>query len=344
MRTRDFATTAAVPTCQERTTVLMAAPDSAGGQRFRLPDRPLRSAVIVNPVRVTGAAQLREVLEATLAKAGWPPTTWHETTAADPGTGQARQAVAQGADVVFVCGGDGTVRSVVAGLIGSATALAVLPAGTGNLLAMNLGLPLDHAEGIRLAVQGARRRIDVGQVDGEVFAVMAGMGFDAVLMAEASTTLKARLGPIAYVLSALRHLLDRPMRVDIVIDDAPALRRRARTVLVGNVGELQAGIALFPDAEPDDGRLDVAIIAPKHLGHWARIAWGVLRRHRKVPRLEILRCSRITVRSDREQPRELDGDVIRPGRTLDVSIRSGALLVCCPAEYSDSDQPTGDHR
>jgi diacylglycerol kinase family enzyme len=137
---------------------------------------------------------------------------------------------------------------------------------------------------------------------------------------------------LAYVLSALAHLFDRPMRVDICIDDAPALRRKARTVLVGNVGALQGGITLFPDAEPDDGRLDLAIIAPRHLGHWARIAWGVLRRHRRVPRLEILRCSRVTIRSDREQSRQLDGDVIAAGRTLDVAVRPGALLVCSPVD------------
>ena len=308
----------------------MAAPGS-DGTKVQLPDRPRRSALIVNPVRVPGAQELRELLVSTLERAGWPTPEWFETTAADPGTGQARLAAAQGAEVVFVCGGDGTVRSVVAGLVGTDTALAVLPAGTGNLLAVNLGLPMEHADGIRLALAGARRRIDVGEVDGEVFAVMAGMGFDAVLMDEASTVLKAKIGPLAYVLSAVKHLLDRPMRVDISIDDGPAMRRRVRTVLVANVGGLQGGIALFPDAEPDDGRLDVAIIAPHHLGHWARIAWGVLRRHRQVPRLEIHRCSRIAVRSDREQARELDGDVIAPGRTLDVSVRPGALLVCCPA-------------
>jgi YegS/Rv2252/BmrU family lipid kinase len=317
----------------------MAAPDSVDQHLTSARNRPLRSAVIVNPVRVDGVHRLRGQIESTLTQAGWPPPSWFETSAADQGTGQARQAVAQGAEVVFVCGGDGTVRSAVAGLVGTDTALAVLPAGTGNLLAMNLGLPIDHTEGVRMAIHGGRRRIDVGQVDGEVFAVMAGMGFDAVLMDEASTVLKAKIGPLAYVLSALKHLLDRPMRVDIAIDDAPALPRRVRTVLVANVGGLQGGIALFPDAEPDDGRLDVAIIAPHHLGHWARIAWGVLRRQRRVPRLEIHQCSRIAVHTDRDRPRQLDGDVIAPGRTLDVSVRPGALLVCCPAEPAPDGGP-----
>lgn len=322
----------------------MAAPESVGRQRVLVPERGQRSAVIVNPVRVDGVPRLRELLESTLTGAGWPAPLWYETTAADPGTGQARAAVAQGAQVVFVCGGDGTVRSVIAGLVGTDAALAVLPAGTGNLLAVNLGLPIDHAAAIAIAVRGGRRRIDVGEVDGEVFAVMAGMGFDAVLMDEASTTLKARIGPLAYVLSALKHLLDRPMRVLIKIDDAPALHRRARTVLVGNVGALQGGIALFPDAKPDDGRLDVAIIAPHHLGHWARIAWGVLWRHRRVPRLEILRCSRIRIHSDRTQPRELDGDMIAPNRTLNVSVRPGDLVVCCPVDDPPGRPPTPDVR
>ena len=314
----------------------MAAPESTGRPRVQAPDRGQRSAVIINPVRVDGVPQLRELLASTLADAGWPAPLWFETTAADTGTGQAREAVAQGAEVVFACGGDGTVRAVVAGLAGTDVALAVLPAGTGNLLAVNLGLPIDHAAGIAVALAGGRRRIDVGGVGdagaagGEVFAVMAGMGFDAVLMDRASTTLKASIGPLAYVLAAVKHLLDRPMRVLIEIDDAPALHRRVRTVLIGNVGGLQGGIALFPDAEPDDGRLDVAIIAPKHLGHWARIAWGVLWRQSSVPRLEIVQCSRIRIHSDRAQLRELDGDVIASGRTLEVSVRAGALLICCP--------------
>ena len=303
-------------------------PEPAGRQRRASADEPLRSAVVVNPVRVEGLAHLRGTVEAALSAAGWPAPAWFETTVEDPGTGQARLAIAQGADVVFACGGDGTVRSVIAGVAGTDAALAVLPAGTGNILATNLGLPGDPTEGVRLAVERGRRRVDIGDVEGQVFAVMAGMGFDAVLMDDASTTLKARIGSLAYVLSALKHLLDRPMRVAVHVDDDPPRRLRARTVLVGNVGRLQGGIRLLPAAEPDDGQLDVAILAPRHLGHWARLAWGVLRRHGRVSRMEVIRGSRITIISDRPQPRELDGDVIEPGRTLAVTIRPGALWVC----------------
>lgn len=303
-------------------------PEPADRQRVKH-DGPLRTAVVVNPVRVEGLHDLRSTIEETLAGAGWPAPLWFETTPEDPGAGQARRAVAEGAEVVFVSGGDGTVRSCVEGLAGTETALAVLPAGTGNLLATNLGLPDDPTEGVRVAVERGRHLLDIGEVDGgQAFAVMAGMGFDAKLLESASTILKARIGSPAYVISALKHLRDRPMRVEIRIDDDPPLRRRARTVVVGNVGRLQGGVRLLADAEPDNGQLDVAILTPRHLSHWIALAWGILRRHKHVPRMEVLRGSRITVTSDRDQPCQLDGDVIEPRRTLTVTVRPAALWLC----------------
>jgi diacylglycerol kinase family enzyme len=288
----------------------------------------MRSAVVVNPARVRDLLERRQAIESALAAAGWPLPAWFETTPEDTGAGQARQAVEQGAELVFVCGGDGTVRSVIAGLIGTSAALAVLPAGTGNLLATNLGLPDDPAAGVKLAVENGRRRLDVGEVDGEVFAVMAGMGFDAAMMDDASSTLKARFGAPAYVLSAIRHLRDRPMRAVIRIDDEPPVTRRVRSVLVGNVGRLQGGITLLPDAQPDNGQLDVALLAPRSLWHWLTLAVAVLLRRNRVPRMQILRGSRISIVSDRAQPRELDGDVIDPGRELTVVVRPGAIVLC----------------
>lgn len=291
---------------------------------------PLRSAVVVNPVRVQDLPQRRRIIESTLAAAGWPAPAWFETTVEDPGTGQARRAADEGAEVIFVCGGDGTVRSAIAGLAGTDTALAVLPAGTGNLLALNLSLPADPAEGVRTAIAGRRRRLDVGEVDGQVFAVMAGMGFDAAMMDSASVVLKARFGSPAYVVSAVKHLRDRPMRVAVHIDDQPPRRYSARSVLVGNVGELQGGIRLMPDAAPDSGTMEVAVLTPRHLGHWAALAWAVLLRHHRVPRMNVFRGTRIRVLSDRLQPRQLDGDVIAAGSTLLVTVRPGALVLCVP--------------
>jgi diacylglycerol kinase family enzyme len=287
--------------------------------------------VIVNPARVTGLAELRAMIHRTVTAAGWPVPEWFETTVQDPGTGQARRAVADGAEVVFVCGGDGTIRAAVAGLAGTGATLAILPAGTGNLLAVNLAVPLDLQEAVQLALTGDRRKLDAGAVDGEMFAVMAGMGFDAAMMGSASRSLKALVGAPAYVVSALRHLRDRPMRVVVRIDDQEPRLLYARSVLIGNVGSLQGGIRLMPDARPDSGAMEVAILTPRHLGHWAALAGAVVLRRKRVPRMTISRGNHVFVLSDRAQPRQLDGDVIAPSRSLTVTVVPAALQVCVPA-------------
>lgn len=317
------------------------APTSAASGSTRLRAAAVQSAVVYNPVRVEDLETRRPLVEEALAEAGWPAPVWIPTTAEDPGAGQARRAVEDGAQVVFVSGGDGTVRACIEGLAGTDVALAVLPAGTGNLLATNLGVPEDPAAGVRLAIEGGRRRIDVGDVDGQAFAVMAGMGFDAALLDDASTTLKARLGPVAYVLSALGHLRDRGMSIEVRLDDRAPLRRRARSVVIGNVGRLQGGVRLLTDAEPDNGLLEVAVLAPRRLAHWVRLAWGVLRGRGQVAHMEVLRASRITVTSDRDQPRQLDGDVIEPGRELRVTVRPGALVLCVPQPERSEDLAEG---
>lgn len=312
----------------------MNPPDPATGQPpAPSPGTPLRCAVVVNPARVPDLDARRRAIETVLAEAGWPAPSWWETTPQDPGTGQARRAVEQGAQIVFVCGGDGTVRAVIAGLVGGDATLAVLPAGTGNLLATNLDLPADPAQGVRVVIAGGRRGLDVGQAEGKVFAVMAGMGFDAAMMDDASDRWKARIGPIAYVFSAVQHLRDRPMRLEIQIDGFESLRCLARSVLVGNVGQLQGGVRLLPDAEPDNGVMEVAILQPRNLGHWVQLAAAVVLRRTRVPKMMILRGSRIRIVSDRPQPRQLDGDVIESAATLDITVLPCGIRMCVPQPH-----------
>ncbi|MEV6349667.1 diacylglycerol kinase family protein [Actinoplanes sp. NPDC051851] len=298
---------------------------------------PRRSAVVVNPVKVADPDQLRRTITAALADADWPEPIWMETSVEDPGAGQAARAVREGAEVVFVCGGDGTVMACVTALAGTGVALAVLPAGTGNLLAANLGLSDDLATGVEVVLQGGRRTIDVGCAGEQRFAVMAGMGFDAQMLDATDETAKKRVGWLAYVAGALRHLRDRPMRVEVSLDGGPALVRRPRTVIVGNVGRLQGGMRLLPDAQPDDGVLDVAILSPRNLRHWLALAWGVLRRRGRVARMETYTASTVEIRSNRPQPRQLDGDLIDPGRELLVTVRPRALVLCVPRPESDPD-------
>jgi len=304
-------------------------------------ETPLRSAVVINANRVEGADELRSAITEQLVDAGWPEPLWLETTAEDPGLGQSRQAVEDGVDVVFVCGGDGTVRAVVEGLAGSDVALAVLPGGTGNLLAANLDIPTNVPDGVATALARGRRQVDIGEVDGQAFAVMAGMGFDANMVDDAPTKLKAVAGSVAYVVSALKHLGDDEMRVEVRVDDQPPVRRHARSVLVGNVGRLQGGVRLLPEAEADNGQMDVAIIAPRNLGHWVQLAVAVVLRRERVPRMEVLRGSRIRIRSTRPQPRQLDGDVIDPSRTLVATVRPGALWVCVHQPDTSEDLAEG---
>jgi YegS/Rv2252/BmrU family lipid kinase len=299
--------------------------------------RPLRCAVVVNPVKVSDLDELRRTITGALAGKGWPEPMWLETTVDDPGAGQATRAAHDGAELVLACGGDGTVMACVTALAGTEVALAVLPAGTGNLLAANLGLAGDLATGIEVVLQGGRRRIDVGTVGEQSFAVMAGMGFDAHMLDATNDTAKKHIGWLAYAAGAARHLRDRPMRVRITLDDRPPLTRRPRTVIVGNVGRLQGGMRLLTDAQPDDGLLDVAILSPRTLRHWLALGWGVLRRKETVPRMETYTATRVEIRSKHVQPRQLDGDLIEPGKELVVTVRPQALLLCVPQPAVDPD-------
>jgi len=113
-------------------------------------------------------------------------------------------------------------------------------------------------------------------------------------------------------------------------------------VLVANVGRLQGGVRLLPEAEPDDGHLDIAVVSPRHLRDWATLGWAVLRHQNRVPHMEILCGKRITITTDRRQPRELDGDPIAPSDNLTVTVRPGALILCAPHEASHPTSPTAD--
>lgn len=269
--------------------------------------------------------------------AGWPAPTWHETTVEDPGKGQAEQAVRDGAELIFVCGGDGTVMSVVTAVAGTDVALAVLPAGTGNLLAANLGLGDNPATGVVVALEGGRKRIDVGVAGDRCFVVMAGMGFDAQMLAGTSEQAKKRIGSLAYVGGGLKHLRDRPMRARIVLDGGAPKPRRARSVIVGNVGRLQGGLRLLSKADPADGKLDVAVLSPNNLGHWVRLAWAVLRRRERIPLMETFTAERVEIYTRKTQPRQLDGDLIEPGRALRIQVKPRALVLCVPLPDGDPD-------
>ena len=295
-----------------------------------------RLAVVLNPVKVEDVGQFQSIVTAMAAEAGWSAPRWHLTTVADSGGGQAERAAVEGADLVIVCGGDGTVREVCAELAGTGIPVGIVPAGTGNLLARNLRLPLYIRAAIDVALTGQDRAIDLVAVSGDNlddthFLVMAGMGFDAAIMEGVNEDIKARLGWLAYVVSGMKSLMFPVARVDIAVDGADFTRHRARTIVVGNVGYLQAGMPLLPDATIDDGQLDVVLLYPRSFWSWLPLAWRVIaKRPRTDETINRMTGQSVVIRAATELPRQLDGDIIGPGRELRMRCIHGRLLVRVP--------------
>jgi YegS/Rv2252/BmrU family lipid kinase len=289
-----------------------------------------RAAVVVHPGKHTDLERFRSTVNKVMAAHGWAAPVWLETRPDDTGERLASQAVRSGVDLVIASGGDGTVTACAAGVAGSGVPLGVLPAGTGNLFARNLGLPFDTDGALSVALTGAERRVDVGVANGRPFIVMAGIGFDAEMLAGTSETLKGRAGAVAYLLSGLRHLWDRPTRVLLRADAGPPVRRWASGVIAGNVGTLQGNLRLLPDARPDDGVLDAAVLTAWGLIGWLGLVADVLLLRRKTARLTRLVCRELLVVTWRARTWEVDGEVIGPARRFRVSVRPGDLLVRVP--------------
>jgi len=299
-----------------------------------LPACPL-SAVVVNPIHVDDLAQLHTQIARVCAELGWKAPLWLQTTVEDPGGGQARIALAAGADVVLACGGDGTVRHVARVLAGSGTPLGLVPTGTANLLARNLAIALgDPAKATRIALCGTNRAVDVGWVfiddhaEEQVFLVMAGVGFDAAIMAGASHELKARLGSLAYFLSGARALTGPRASITLAVDGRIDPPRRVRTVVVGNCGKLLAGLVLMPAAKMDDGLLDVVSIGPKSIFGWLAVTTRVLGRRRGGHRIvQHWQGRTVIISAEAPQHAQLDGDPVGEVTGLRMRVDPGALLV-----------------
>ena len=316
------------------------------------------AAVVYNPIKV----DLKTIRASVLRHqddAGWGPTRYYETSKEDPGGAVTATALVDGASMVIAAGGDGTVRAVAEALRGSDASLALLPSGTGNLLARNLSLTLDRLDdSIATAFRGRDRDIDLGVVDIErengdretkVFVVMAGVGLDAKMLANTNDELKRRVGWLAYVDAIARALRD-DNKIDVryQLDDGETKTMSAHTIIVGNCGLLPANIMLLPDAAVDDGIFDIVALRPEGVIGWAqiwiKIVWenGVLRRShvgrrimaansREVRTLRYNKGKKLVVRLESAQDFEIDGDSVGKAVALRAVVDPGALTVRVPA-------------
>lgn len=283
--------------------------------------------VVVNPVgEPDKARQLVELLEQ------FADVSVLETTEDDPGTAMAKQFADDGCDVVVAAGGDGTVRACAEGLIGTDVSLAVLPLGTGNLLAANLGLPDSLEEIAEVVDAGTDVRIDVGEANGEVFLIMAGFGLDTTIMDSTERESKDRLGPMAYVLTALSHLDDEPVDATIVIDDDQPIELSVATCLVGNMGKVLGALDVFPDAAWDDGSLDALAISAQGVIDWVAAASDTLSSEEETEHVSRWTADRVLIEFGNPQPYEMDGEPRPPVARLDIRTRPRALSVRRPRQ------------
>jgi undecaprenyl-diphosphatase len=311
-----------------------------------------RAAIVINSVLARDLGRFRRRCREAAAAGGWEPF-FLETTLDDRGMGLARAAVAAGARMVVAAGGDGTVRACAQALAGTQVPLAIVPLGTANLAARALGIPAGAGGSLAAAFGGHERRIDLavatdaagagatggaGSAGGAgrlTFAAMAGIGLDAEVVAATPRLLKRRVGWLAYAAAGVAHLPGRGERFTVRLDDGEPLARRARCVVVGNAGLLPGGFTLLPQARLDDGLLDVGILAPAGPAGWLRVAHRVLTGGGRDGRaLERHQARRVEISAETELPREVDGEVITPGRSLTVTLLRSALTVRVPPRGS----------
>jgi diacylglycerol kinase family enzyme len=315
------------------------------------------AAVIYNPIKVD-LAKLKSGVAAAEAAAGWDASRWHPTSVEDAGQLVTKTALDAGAALVLAAGGDGTVRAVAEALRDSGVPIGLVPSGTGNLLARNLNLTLtDQAESLRTAFSGTDREIDLGiaeitRADGSseehAFLVMAGLGLDAKMIAKTNSKLKKAVGWLAYVDGGVRALPElKPVQLRYSLDGAAERSLSVHTIMVGNCGTLPGGILLMPDAVPDDGILDIAVLRPSGpfgwLKIWNKVAWenGVLRKSAlgrsiidltaDVKDVLYVRAKDLSLTVDSPQEFQLDGDDFGLAKSVHTWADAGALTVKVPS-------------
>jgi diacylglycerol kinase (ATP) len=290
-----------------------------------------RVAVVAHARKSFGGG-LRELRQA-LKREGVSDPIWYEVRKSRKAPRYARRAAAEGTDLMFVWGGDGMVQRCLDALAGTGVAVAILPAGTANLLATNLHIPADDVcAAVRVGLHGGRRVMDTGSVNGEHFAVMAGAGFDARMIAGTSRDMKDRLGRAAYLYTGARSLFARPVHAAVEVDGRRFFEGRVSCVLAGNVGKILGGVEVFPAARPDDGILELGVVTAKNPVDWVRILGRVAAGGaERSPFVEMTAGRSFRIRFDRKVSYELDGGARPAVRDLRIKVHPRSVTICVPA-------------
>jgi len=297
-----------------------------------------RVALIANPASRRGA-RLHPRARAALEEAG---LECRLLLTERPGhAGELAVTSCEGVDAVFVLGGDGTVMEVAGALAHTRIPIGVLPGGTGNLLARAVGIPGRVERAVPALLGGHVRRIDLGRLtDGRRFAVAAGVGIDARMVAETPPWMKRRLGVLAYALVALRATLSAVLRgraftVRVTVD-GETVERPAVAVMVANFGAiLEERITFGPGIASDDGVLDACIYSPRTLREALRVSWRLFRRDFGTDDCMLYRHGRrIRVETVPALPAQADGDLL--GTTpFEVQVEPYAADLLVPTRRRD---------
>lgn len=274
-----------------------------------------------------GLSELRQLL----ADRGFTDPLWYEVPKSKKAPKMAARAVDEGADLLLLWGGDGTLQRCIDAVAGSGATIGILPAGTANLLAHNLDIPIDLEGALEVALHGSRRQLDVGVINGERFAVMAGVGFDAIMMKDADGELKDRFGRLAYVWTGARATRMKSRQMRIKVDGTMWFKGQASCLLLGNMGTLSGGLTAFPDALPDDGLLEIGVVTAEGAMQWARVLSRLATGHAdRSPLAHMTRGRKVDVKLGKALPFELDGGARPATDRIRASIEPGAITVCVP--------------
>jgi YegS/Rv2252/BmrU family lipid kinase len=307
-------------------------------------DCPGQVVAIMNPKAGSAArGAIRGALEACFAE-GEARLEIYEIRDGDDLGAVVRERLARGVGLVIATGGDGTVSAVADALAGSGTPMGILPMGTANVLARELGIPLDLAAAARLLAERYEHvRIDAMRVGRRHYLTQVGVGLDALMIRDTTTEWKRRLGKLAYLWSAVKHLAGfQPRRFTLEIDGR-TIKTKASEVVVINVGTLgQAPFRWGPGIRLDDGALDVCVSKARTILHYLVLAWHVMTgRHGSDPNVHYYRAHRsIVIATKHRLPVQADGEVI--GETpVRVNLALGAVTVVVPLGAGDRDRRPG---